>query len=74
MKCSIEGCPGHYENRTILHTVKRGEDVIVFEGVPVDVCDVCADTLLAPDTVRHIEKLLDEPAATCKQAPVYVYE
>ncbi|MFP4501057.1 MAG: YgiT-type zinc finger protein [Candidatus Hydrogenedentota bacterium] len=74
MKCSIQGCPGQYEARTILHTVKRGEDVFVFENVPADVCDVCSDTLLAPETIRHIEALLEDHAEPCKQAPVYVYQ
>lgn len=73
MNCSIQGCPGRYEHRTILHTLKRGEDVLVFEGVPAEVCDVCSDTLLAPETIRHIEALLASHAEPSKQAPVYAY-
>lgn len=73
MKCSIQGCPGAYDHRTIVHTVQRGEDVLVFEGVPAEVCDVCSDTLLAPKTIRHIEELIADDAAPQKHAPVYVY-
>ena len=56
-----------------MHTVKRGEDVFVFESVPAEVCDVCSDILLAPETIRHIEKLLSDRAEPCKHAPVYTY-
>ncbi len=73
MKCSIQGCPGRYELRNIVHTVKHGDDVLVFEGVPAEVCDVCSDTLLAPDTIRHIEKLLKDHAEPRRLAPVYAY-
>ncbi len=73
MKCSIQGCPGEYEHRVIVHTVKHGGDVLVFEDVPAEVCDVCSDTLLAPHTIRHIEELMARQAKPDKHAPVYTY-
>ncbi len=73
MKCSIQGCPGHYEHRPIIHTVKHGGEVLVFEDVPAEVCDVCSDTLLAPETIRHIEALIEQHPETEKHAPVYGY-
>ena len=73
MNCSIQGCPGRYESKLILHTVKRGENVLVFEDVPAEVCDVCSDTLLAPETIRHIEELMRHHGKANKQAPVYTY-
>ncbi len=73
MKCSIQGCPGQYVPKSIIHTVKRGADVLVFEGVPAEVCDVCSDTLLTPETVRHLEELMRDHATPQKQAPVYEY-
>lgn len=73
MKCSIQGCPGEYEPRPIIHTVKRGADVLVFENVPAEVCGVCSDMLLAPGTIRHIEALMDSLPEPQKRAPVYVY-
>jgi YgiT-type zinc finger domain-containing protein len=73
MKCSIQGCPGHYEHRLIVHTVKRGAEVIVFEDVPAEVCDVCSDTLLAPETIRHLERLMKQESKPKKHAPVYAY-
>ncbi len=73
MNCSIQGCPGHYEHRLIVHTVKRGETVLIFENVPAEVCDVCSDILLAPKIIRHLEKLIERRAEPIRHAPVYAY-
>ena len=73
MRCSVQGCPGEYQDQAIVHTVKRGDDVLVFEGVPAEVCDVCSDTLLAPETIRHLEELMKDHAEPLKHAPVFAY-
>ena len=73
MKCSIKGCSGEYEARTIVHTVRHGEDVFVFEHVPAEVCSVCGDTLLAPQTVEHLESLLKQKKQPQRMIPLYEY-
>jgi YgiT-type zinc finger domain-containing protein len=73
MKCRIQGCPGEYENKLILHTVKRGSEVLVFEDVPAEVCNICSDMLLAPETVRHLERLIRQKSKPGRYAPVYLY-
>ena len=73
MKCSIQGCPGECEDKLIVHTVRRGTEVLVFENVPAEVCSVCSDTLLAPETVRHLESLIRHKTKPGKFAPVYDY-
>jgi len=73
MKCSIKGCHGEYEVQMIVHTVHHGEDVFVFEHVPADVCSVCGDTLLTPDTVKHFESLLKQKKQPEKMIPLYEY-
>lgn len=73
MRSSIQGCPGHYDARLIVHTVKRGADVMVFENVPAQVCDVCSDILLTPDTIRHIEATIQDHGRPLRHAPVYAY-
>jgi YgiT-type zinc finger domain-containing protein len=73
MKCSIQGCPGTYEPKRILHTIGRGDDVQVFTDVPAEVCDVCSDTLLAPGTVRRLEELAKAKKKPHKYAPLYEY-
>lgn len=73
MKCSISDCPGQYEERKILHTVRHHGDVVVIDGVPAEVCLVCGDVLLKPDTVRRIEAILREAGKPDRTAPVYEY-
>jgi len=73
MKCSIQGCPGQYETALILHTLKRGDEVLVFENVPAEVCDVCSDTLLAPETIRRLEMLIRDKSKPGRFVPVYEY-
>lgn len=73
VKCSIQGCPGQYGPKPIVHTVTQAGGVLVFENVPAEVCDVCSDVLLSPETVRHIESLIRQRAKPEKYAPVYEY-
>jgi YgiT-type zinc finger domain-containing protein len=73
MKCSIFGCPGVYRPQLIVHTVRRGDEILVFENVPAEACDVCSDQLLAPDTIRHLEEMMRRDEKPEKQAPVYAY-
>ncbi len=73
MKCSVAGCPGEYEQREIVHTVRHRGEVIVIDHVPAEVCPLCGDVLLAPETVRHIEAILDERGRPSRTVPVYEY-
>ncbi len=65
--------PGEYEERLIVHMVKKGGEVFVFENVPAEVCSVCSDTLLRPETVRHLEKLIQGKSKPEKLVPLYNY-
>ncbi|MGH7960616.1 MAG: YgiT-type zinc finger protein [Candidatus Binatia bacterium] len=73
MKCSLHGCPGEYEERQIVHTVRYRGQVIVVDHVPAEVCSVCGDVLLKPETVRRIEKVLRTEAPPVRTVPVYEY-
>lgn len=73
MKCSIEGCPGEYGTGTVMHTVRHRDQVIVIDHVPAEVCAVCGDVLLRPETVRRIEVLLEEPNQPSCTVPLYEY-
>jgi YgiT-type zinc finger domain-containing protein len=50
MKCSIEGCPGPYEPKTVIHTVRSSGRVMVIDHVPAEECSVCGDVLFTPQT------------------------
>jgi HTH-type transcriptional regulator/antitoxin MqsA len=73
MKCSLAGCPGEYEERSITHTVRVRGQVIVIDHVPAKVCDVCGDTLLSLETVRRLEALLQADLPPAKTVPLYEY-
>ncbi len=73
MKCSIAGCPGEYEERKIIHTVRYQGQIIVVDGVPAEVCSLCGDVLLRPETVRRIENLLETRTVPTSTAPLYRY-
>lgn len=73
MKCSIQGCPGEYEARQITHTVRHRDRIVVIDHVPADVCPVCGDVLLKPETVRHIEALLRNEPKPIRTIPLYEY-
>jgi YgiT-type zinc finger domain-containing protein len=73
MRCTIQGCCGEYEDKEIVHTVRHQGRVIVFDGVPAEVCSVCGDVLLRPETVTRIEGLLRTTREPTRTAPVYDY-
>jgi YgiT-type zinc finger domain-containing protein len=73
MKCSIEGCPGEYEERQIVHTVRYQGQVMVIDHVPAEVCSVCGDVLFKPETVRQIEKLLRTATKPVRMVPLFEY-
>ena len=57
----------------IIHTMKRSKEVFVFEHVPADVCHFCGDTILSPDTVKHIENILKKKGKPEKMVPLFDY-
>jgi YgiT-type zinc finger domain-containing protein len=73
MKCSIQGCTGIYEERRILHTVRYQGQVVVIDNVPADVCSICGDTLLKPETIRSIERILRERSTPTATAPLFEF-
>ena len=72
MKCSTKNCPGEYELSTITHTVRQSGRVVVIDHVPAEICDVCGDVLLRPETIRQLEALLKR-AQPANSAPLYEY-
>lgn len=73
MKCTVQGCPGEYEARMVVQTLRHQGNVVVIDHVPAEVCSVCGDVLFAPETVRRIEKLLQEAPQPAKAVPLYEF-
>ena len=62
-----------YEARQITHTVRHRGRIVVIDHVPAEVCPVCGDVLLKPETVRHIEALLQDKPEPSRTIPLYEY-
>lgn len=73
MKCTITGCPGEYEERKIVHPVRHKSQVIVIDHVPADICSICGDVLLKPETIRQIEDMLQTASQPTRTVPLYEY-
>ncbi len=73
MNCSIQGCPGNYEPRTVIHTVRHQGQVVVIDHVPAEVCPLCGDVLFRPETVRALERLLENLRQPDGSVPLYEY-
>ncbi len=65
--------PGEYESRTVAHTMKPRGEVIVIDHAPAEVCNVCGDVLLSPETVRRIEALLKTNGRPARKVPLYEF-
>ena len=53
--------------------MKHRGGVVVIDHVPAEVCPVCGDVLLTPDTVRRIEMLLANTPKPVKAVPLYEF-
>ena len=70
---SFDGCSGLYEAREVTQTVRRDGQVIVIDHVPAEVCSFCGDVLLNLETVRRIERLLEEDRQPETTVPLYEF-
>lgn len=67
------GCPGEYEDKAIIHTIRHYGQIVVIDSVPAEVCNICGDSILAPETVARIEKLLESGNRPIRTVPLYNY-
>ena len=67
-KCTL--CSeGQYLNKHIVFSSRRGDQLVVIEGVPALVCDVCGDRIIIEDTAREIERVAT--GTPIDSAPLY---
>ena len=67
-KCTL--CrEGQYLNKHIVFSSRRGDRLVVTEGVPALVCDVCGDWIIIEDTAREIERVV--AGTPIDSAPLY---
>ncbi len=73
MNCTVQGCPGEYEDTKIVHTVVHRGEIVVIEHVPAEICSICGDILFTPKTVREIETLLANRSKPARTVPLYQF-
>jgi YgiT-type zinc finger domain-containing protein len=73
MECANEQCPGRYVPRELAYTLKYDGEVIVIDRVPAQVCSVCGDVLVEPETVRRIQELLASPTTPVRTVALLEY-
>ena len=73
MNCTILGCSGEYEDKKIVQTARHAGQLVIIENVPADVCSVCGDVLLRPETIRRVARILRKAGQPDRIAPVYEY-
>ena len=71
MKCTIKGCTGEYEKQAVNQSLKRQGRLVVVDGIPAMVCDVCGDTIFSADTTTRIEAILKNAVPPTEHAPLY---
>jgi hypothetical protein len=51
--------------------MQRGDDILVVDHVPAEVCPTCGDILFTPEPVRRLEALSRTTAAPVATVPLY---
>ena len=60
---------GQYLDKHIVFSFRRGDRLVVIEGVPALVCDVCGGRIITEDTAREIERVAT--GTPIDSAPLY---
>ena len=69
-KCTLRS-EGQYLNKHIVFSSRRGDQLVVIEGVPALVCDVCGDRIITEALPREIERIAT--GAPIDSAPLYYF-
>lgn len=67
-KCTLCN-EGQYLNKHIVFSSRRGGRLVVVEGVPALVCNVCGDRIITEETARAIERVAT--GTPIDSAPLY---
>jgi YgiT-type zinc finger domain-containing protein len=59
--CTV--CQGRLKHETITYTQVIGDQVHVVTDVPAEVCEVCGEQYLSPDTVDIIQEAIERGSA-----------
>lgn len=73
MPCHNQGCPGEYEQQSVVRVFEHRGRPVVIERIPASVCSVCGDTLFSWQTSRQLEALLADLPTPARSVPLYEF-
>ncbi len=59
-------CKGTVVKKKVRHIHAWGEETIIFENVPAEVCTQCGETYFSPEVLEAMDKETREPAVPRK--------
>jgi len=71
MKCSIQGCSGDYVSKRINQSFNRDSHLVVIDGIPALVCDICGDVIFSAETTKAVEVLLESTIKPSEHVQLY---
>ena len=66
-------CKGTLQQKRIEHVHTWGDRLVILQDVPVEVCQQCGETFFAPDTLRAMDKIVEEQREPKEVRPVPVF-
>ncbi|MBM3156858.1 MAG: type II toxin-antitoxin system MqsA family antitoxin [Chloroflexi bacterium] len=66
-------CKGKIVNKRIRHVHHWGEEIIIFENVPADVCTQCGEVFFSPEVLETMDKVSQKRIAPKKSIAVPVF-
>ncbi len=49
-------CKGKVRSKRIRHVHHWGDEIVIFENVPAEVCEQCGEVYFAPDVLEMMDK------------------
>ncbi|MGR3311684.1 MAG: YgiT-type zinc finger protein [Candidatus Brocadiales bacterium] len=65
-------CKGTVVKKKVKHVHSWGEEMLIFENVPAEVCTQCGETYFSPDALEAMDKEILEPSASRKSVKLPV--
>lgn len=65
-------CKGTVVKKKVRHVHVWGEEMLIFENVPAEVCTQCGETYFAPEALETMDKEIQEPAMPRKSVALPV--
>ena len=67
-------CQGKVINKRIRHVHHWGDEIVIFENVPAEVCSQCGEVLLRPEVLEKMQQLVWSGVAPGRTTQVPVYD